>query len=70
MAENKISVDFISINPLKGIYPVFDHLTDKAISILKGMGSMPEVHRDCAKVATVGAGMAGVLGVMAMITKH
>ena len=69
MAENKISVDFISVNPLGVIYTVFDHLAEQAISILKEMGYTPEVRHHCAKVAAVGAGMAGVPGVMAMIAE-
>lgn len=69
MAENRISVDFISVNPLGVIYTVFDHLAEQAISILKGMGYHPEVCHHCAKVAAVGAGMAGVPGVMAMIAE-
>jgi aspartate kinase len=69
MAENKISVDFINVNPLGVAYTVFDSVADKAVAILKSMGYSPEVQRNCAKVSTVGAGMAGVPGVMAMIVE-
>lgn len=69
MAENKISVDFINVNPLGVVYTVFEHVSDQAISILQNMGYTPRVQRHCAKVSTVGAGMAGVPGVMAMITE-
>jgi aspartate kinase len=69
MAENKISVDFINVNPLGVVYTVFDDVADKAVSILEKMGYSPVAQRHCAKVSTVGAGMAGVPGVMAMIVE-
>jgi aspartate kinase len=69
MAENKISVDFINVNPLGVAYTVFDDVADKAISILENMGYSPVAQHHCAKVSTVGAGMAGVPGVMAMIVE-
>jgi aspartate kinase len=69
MAENKISVDFINVNPLGVVYTVFDEVADKAIAILESMGYSPVVQRHCAKVSTIGAGMAGVPGVMAMIVE-
>lgn len=69
MAENKISVDFINVNPLGVVYTVFDEVADKAIAILESMGYSPVVQRNCAKVSTIGAGMAGVPGVMAKIVE-
>jgi len=69
MAENKISIDFINVNPLGVAYTVFDEVADKAIEILQSMGYTPSVQRHCAKVSTVGAGMAGVPGVMAQIVE-
>lgn len=69
MAENRISVDFINVNPTGVVYTVFEHVTDKAISILHELGYEPVVERFCAKVSTVGAGMAGVPGVMAQIVE-
>lgn len=69
MAENKISVDFINVNPLGVVYTVFDDVADKAIEILEAMGYSPVVQRNCAKVSTIGAGMAGVPGVMAKIVE-
>ncbi|WP_025028506.1 aspartate kinase [Caldalkalibacillus mannanilyticus] len=69
MAENKISVDFINVNPLGVAYTVFDEVANKAIEILESMGYTPIVQRHCAKVSTVGAGMAGVPGVMAHIVE-
>lgn len=69
MAENKISVDFINVNPLGVVYTVFDDVAEQAISLLEDMGYSPVAQRHCAKVSTVGAGMAGVPGVMAMIVE-
>ncbi|WP_202078022.1 aspartate kinase [Caldalkalibacillus salinus] len=69
MAENKISIDFINVNPLGVVYTVYDSVAQKAIDILKSMGYDPVVQSNCAKVSTVGAGMAGVPGVMAHIVE-
>ena len=67
MAEHRISVDFINISPKNVVYTVPDHLTETAVDVLTKMGLEPEVERHCAKVAVVGAGMAGVPGVTAKI---
>ncbi|WP_027414659.1 aspartate kinase [Aneurinibacillus terranovensis] len=69
MAENGISVDFINVNIMGVVYTVRNELADKAIGILREMGYEPHVTRDCAKVSTIGAGMAGVPGVMARIVE-
>lgn len=67
MANEKISVDFINISPNQVIYTVTEEMTDKAVSVLRGLGHEPVVERDCAKVSVVGAGMAGVPGVTSKI---
>ncbi|KYG35006.1 aspartate kinase [Alkalihalobacillus trypoxylicola] len=67
MASERISVDFININPRGVVYTVLDEVADRAISILKAMDYEPEVQRNCAKVSAVGAGMTGVPGVTAKI---
>lgn len=67
LAENKISVDFISVNPGGIAFTVFNEVADKAISLIKQMGYQVKAIPDCAKVSTVGAGMAGVPGIMAQI---
>ncbi|WP_047154647.1 aspartate kinase [Aneurinibacillus tyrosinisolvens] len=69
MAENDISVDFINVNPIGVAYTVHDELADKAARILEGMGYEPTLTPHCAKVSTIGAGMAGVPGVMARIVE-
>lgn len=69
MAEHGISVDFISVNPSEIAYTVYDELADKALEILTNLGLEPELVRDCAKVSVVGAGIAGVPGVMATISE-
>ncbi len=63
MASEGISVDFINISPNQVIYTVTEEMTEKAVSILHGLGYEPTIERDCAKVSVVGAGMAGVPGV-------
>ncbi|WP_078554586.1 aspartate kinase [Bacillus alkalicellulosilyticus] len=67
MASEKISVDFININPMGVVYTVLDEVADRAIEILTGMGYEPIATKNCAKVSAVGAGMTGVPGVTAKI---
>ncbi|HBW36923.1 MAG TPA: aspartate kinase [Desulfosporosinus sp.] len=65
MALADISVDFISVQPEAVLYTVSDEIAAKAVSILENMGFQPDVVPSCAKVSIVGAGIAGVPGVMA-----
>lgn len=67
MALSGISVDFINIHPEVAIYTVKDDVSAKAVEILENLGFSPNVTPSCAKVSAVGAGMAGVPGVMASI---
>ncbi|PLR69800.1 MULTISPECIES: aspartate kinase [Bacillaceae] len=67
MARAGISVDFFNITPRAVIYTVAEELTDQAVEILRGLDYEPGVKRHCAKVSTVGAGIAGVPGVTAKI---
>jgi len=67
MAEQDISVDFFNINPQEVVYTVNQGATERAIVALESLGFHPEVKRDCAKVSTVGAGIAGVPGVTSKI---
>lgn len=67
MAKHEISIDFINVNPSGLAYTVQDYLAPKARQILQEMGLQPELVENCAKVAVVGAGIAGVPGVMATI---
>lgn len=69
MAENGISVDFINVSPMGVVYTVFDPMAEKAVHILKELGYEPLVLKHCAKVSAVGAGIAGVPGVMARIVE-
>ncbi len=65
MALADISVDFISVQPEAVLYTVRDEVASKAVKILINMGFEPRVVPSCAKVSIVGAGIAGVPGVMA-----
>jgi len=67
MALAGISVDFINVHPDAAIFTVKDDVASKAVQILENMGFSPGVTPGCAKVSAVGAGMAGVPGVMASI---
>lgn len=67
MALAGISIDFINVNPDAVIYTVKDTVANKAVELLRNMGFEPVVTPGCAKISAVGAGMAGVPGVMARI---
>lgn len=69
MAEHGISVDFINVNPIGVAYTVRDEYAEKAAHILRDMGYEPTLLPHCAKVSVIGAGMAGVPGVMAKIAE-
>jgi aspartate kinase len=69
MAENGISIDFINVNPSGVAYTVFDEWADRAEALLRDLGFEAELNRNCAKVSAVGAGIAGVPGVMAKIVE-
>ncbi|BAU27736.1 aspartate kinase [Aneurinibacillus soli] len=69
MAENEISVDFINVNPIGVAYTIHDEMVDRVVAVLNEMGYEPKLTRHCAKVSTIGAGMAGVPGVMARIVE-
>ncbi len=69
MAQNQISVDFINVNTTGVAYTIHEDVVEKAIEILRGMNYEPEVVHNCAKISTIGAGMAGVPGVMAYIVE-
>ncbi|KEO82991.1 aspartate kinase [Tumebacillus flagellatus] len=67
MAEHGISVDLINVNSRGVAYTVTDRDTPEALRVLRGLGYEPEIASGCAKIAIVGAGIAGVPGVMALI---
>ncbi|MBO8170959.1 MAG: aspartate kinase [Bacillaceae bacterium] len=69
MADGGISVDFINVS-LDGVaFTVSDEHAEQARSILMDLGYEPRMQPDCAKVSAIGAGMAGVPGVMAKIVE-
>lgn len=69
MAVHDISVDFINVNPTGVVYTVADNLAEHAKEILMEMGYEPILTPHCAKISVVGAGMAGIPGVMAKIVE-
>ncbi|MHB8172042.1 MAG: aspartate kinase [Thermincolia bacterium] len=69
LALADISIDFINIYPHLVIFTVRDEVGPKAVEILANMGFEAEVQTGCAKIATVGAGMTGIPGVMASIVE-
>lgn len=69
MAQQRISVDFINVNPSGVVYTVFDHEAERAIETLNQLGYSPQVTPNCAKVSIIGGGMNGVPGIMAHIVE-
>ena len=69
MADYQISVDFINVNPSGVAFTVHEEVIEQAINILEEMGYQPKVQRNCAKISTIGAGMAGIPGVMVKIVE-
>ncbi|HZW67235.1 MAG TPA: aspartate kinase [Pseudogracilibacillus sp.] len=69
MADADISVDFITITPTEITYTVPNKLASYAVELLSEFQYGVTVLPDCAKVSAVGAGMAGIPGVAAKITK-
>ncbi|MCL6547981.1 MAG: aspartate kinase [Alicyclobacillus sp.] len=69
MAGEGISIDFISVSPGRVAYTVSDADAERAVAALRRIGLEPSVVPGCAKVAAVGAGIAGVPGVMARVAK-
>jgi aspartate kinase len=67
MAQQRISVDFINVNPSGVLYTVFDEDAELAVATLRELGYEPETIGNCAKVSIIGGGMNGVPGIMARI---
>jgi aspartate kinase len=68
MADAQISVDFINVSLTNVVYTVANGVLNRAVSLLEENGFQPKITKNCAKVSTVGAGMAGIPGVAAKIT--
>lgn len=69
MADAGISVDFFHISPEEITYTVPNKIADYAVQLLEKAGYLATIQKDCAKVSAVGAGMTGIPGVAAKITK-
>ncbi|MBP1155950.1 MULTISPECIES: aspartate kinase [unclassified Paenibacillus] len=69
MARQRISVDFINVNPSGVVYTVFDYEANRAANTLMELGLTPQITSNCAKVSIIGGGMNGVPGIMAHIVE-
>jgi len=69
MAEANISVDFINVSPTEITFTVPNEIADYVAELLRNLSYTVFVTKDCAKVSAVGAGMTGIPGVAAKITK-
>lgn len=67
LAEANISIDFISVMPEVVYFAVQQDQAIKALQVLKNEGLEAKLNTECAKLSVVGAGMQGVVGVMAEI---
>jgi aspartate kinase len=69
MAQLKISVDFINVNPVGVIYTVFENEASRALQALELLHYQVTSLSHCAKVSVIGGGMNGVPGIMALIVE-
>jgi aspartate kinase len=69
MALQKISVDFINVNPTSVIYTVFDTDASQALEALEQLKYNVISISNCAKVSVIGGGMNEVPGIMANIVE-
>ena len=62
---------FVFLRPLglRLAYTVRDEVAEKATTILHDMGFAPILIPHCAKISIIGAGMAGVPGIMARVAE-
>ncbi|MGI5879776.1 MAG: aspartate kinase [Syntrophomonadaceae bacterium] len=67
MAQENISVDFITLQPDLLLFTVLAETALRAQAILNTMSLPAELVMNCAKVAVVGAAMTGIPGVMAQV---
>ena len=67
LAANKLSVDFININPDKIVFNLNREESRLAQKLLEAQKIEAQVVPDCAKVSIVGAGIMGTPGVTAKI---
>lgn len=69
LANDGISIDFISVQPDLIMFTVPTDDSARTIDILRSIGLNPDVEMRCAKVAVVGAAMTGIPGVMARVVE-
>lgn len=69
LADKQITVDFINIASLDTAFTVASKDLNKLKEILTELGYKPIIRENCAKVSIVGAGIAGVPGLMAQIVE-
>ncbi|QQE80859.1 aspartate kinase [Alicyclobacillus sp. SO9] len=69
LAAHGVSLDVILVSPDLIMFTVGQAETEEAEKVLSSMNLSPVIVRDCAKISAVGAGMAGVPGVMARIAE-
>lgn len=69
MAKLGISVDFFNITPDEVVYTIPNQRVEQALGALRNIGFEVRTVPDVAKIAAVGAGIHGVVGVTAMIVE-
>jgi aspartate kinase len=68
LADNQITIDFINISFNEVTFTVAKHDLVKLAEIMSEKGYKPLIRYNCSKVSIVGAGIAGVPGLMAQIS--
>ncbi len=69
LALADISVDFITVHPESIRFTVNIDQAEKAQEVLSNLDILPQIERNCAKVAIVGAAMTGIPGVMSKVVE-
>ncbi len=69
LAEEKVSIDLITVFPEVKVFTVQQSVLDKTEKILTALKVNYEVIKECAKVSVVGVGMRNIPGVMAKVVK-
>ncbi|WJH33302.1 aspartate kinase [Paenibacillus sp. CC-CFT747] len=69
MAQERISVDFINVNPSGMVYTVADSERERAEAAIRSLGCTARTVPGCAKVSVIGGGINGVPGIMARIVE-
>lgn len=69
LAEQRISVDLINVNPKSKMFTVGTVYLERVHEVLNRLATTYEIRTGCSKVSVVGVGMRGMPGVMATLCR-